>query len=183
MPSIALGGNARNIGKTSLICALIAAFPECRWTAVKITSHDHGKSLPIWEETEAGQGSDTARYLAAGAQRALLVTAHDGTIPRTELRAALADDCWRIFETNRVQSLHKPNVVLALIGSEEADSKPSFAALLQHADAFVCGSAADASSMLNDDPRPLFVLPDLAHISPELAQWLRTRLGLPTPTR
>lgn len=182
MPTIVVGGAARNIGKTSLICALIAALPECRWTAVKITSHDYAKPKPIWEETEAGQGSDTARYLTAGAYRALLVTACDGEIPLAELRAALADAPWLIFETNQIQSLHQPDIVLALVGSKETERKPSFAAVVQHADAFVCTSESCCTAP-NTDPRPVFLQPDFQHVSPELSQWLRARLGLPKSAR
>jgi hypothetical protein len=181
MRTVVVGGSARNVGKTSLICGLISATPECPWTVVKITSHDHGKTAPIWEETQAGQGTDTSRYLAAGARRALFVTAPDGNIPIADLRATLGDDRWLIFETNRIQSLHKSDVVLALIGPEETESKPSFAAVSQQADAFVCTSRSARS--LEADPRPTFVLPDLKDISPELIQWTRARLGLSVPAR
>ena len=34
----------------------------------------------IWEETAPGEGTDTARYLAAGARRALLVTAREDAL-------------------------------------------------------------------------------------------------------
>jgi hypothetical protein len=175
MRTVVVGGSARNVGKTSLICGLISAMPECPWTTVKITSHYHGKSAAIWEETQGGQGTDTARYLAAGARRALLVTACDGIIPTAELQAAIADDRWLIFETNQIQSPHRPDVVLALIGPEETEAKPSFAAVSQHADAFVCTSRSACS--LEADPRPTFVLQDLQQPSPELIHWMRARLG------
>jgi hypothetical protein len=74
MATIVVGGSNRGVGKTALVCGLIAALPEFRWTAIKITSHDHGQPKPVWEETRPGQGTDTARYLAAGAERALLLT-------------------------------------------------------------------------------------------------------------
>ena len=75
MAILVVGGSGRGVGKTALVCGLIAALPEFRWTGVKITTDDHGMGEPIWEETDPGQGSDTARYLSAGAVRALLVTA------------------------------------------------------------------------------------------------------------
>jgi hypothetical protein len=73
MATVVVGGSNRGVGKTALICGLIAALPEFRWTAIKITGHDHGQPKPVWEETEPGQGTDTARYLAAGAERSLLL--------------------------------------------------------------------------------------------------------------
>ena len=76
MAIIVVGGGGRGAGKTALVCGLMRALPEIPWTAVKITSHEHGhRAKPIFEETAPGQGTDTARYLAAGARRALLVTA------------------------------------------------------------------------------------------------------------
>lgn len=182
MPTVIVGGSARNVGKTSLICALIAVLPECRWTAIKITSHDHDKTTPIWEQIQPGQGTDTARYLEAGARRALLVTAHDGNVPRVELRAALGDDRWLIFETNQVQPLEKPDVVLALVGSEETESKPSFAAVVRYADAFVYAGSGPSSNQ-KDEPHRVFVLADLHRISPELLGWMRARLAICTPAR
>lgn len=180
MPTVVIGGSARTVGKTSLICGLIAALPECHWTAVKITSHDHGKPTPVWEETLAGRGTDTARYLAAGARRALLVTARDGKVPTAELGAVTADDRWLIFETNQVQSLQKPDVVLALVGSEETESKPSFAVVVQRADAILYTSSV-RGPIRHDDARPAFILPDLQHVPSELIRWMRARLGLAVP--
>jgi hypothetical protein len=182
MRTVVVGGSARNVGKTSLICGLISAMPECPWTVVKITSHDHGKTAPIWEETQAGQGTDTSRYLAAGARRALLVTAPDGNVPIAELRAAIADDRWLFFETNQIQSVHRPDGVLALIGPEETDSKSSFAAVVQRADALIYTGSYPGPTR-HVDTRPTFVLPDLQDISPELIQWMRARLGFPALAR
>jgi hypothetical protein len=41
MAIIVVGGSNRGVGKTALVSGLIAALPEYRWTAVKITSHEH----------------------------------------------------------------------------------------------------------------------------------------------
>jgi hypothetical protein len=178
MPTIVVSGSARNAGKTSLICGVIAELFECSWTAIKISAHDHLKSTPVWEETQPGQGTDTARYLAAGARRALLATAHGGNIPTTLLKAAIANDPWLIFETNRIQSLPvAPDIVLALIGLEETEPKSSFAAVVQRADAFVCRGPAPAR-IREREGAPVFVLPQLTRISPEMARWLRAHLGL-----
>jgi hypothetical protein len=38
---IVVGGSNRGVGKTALVCSVIAALPEYRWAAVKISSHDH----------------------------------------------------------------------------------------------------------------------------------------------
>ena len=39
---IVIGGQTRNIGKTSVVAGLIAALRERQWTAVKITQYGHG---------------------------------------------------------------------------------------------------------------------------------------------
>ncbi len=95
MAIIVVGGGGRGAGKTALVCGLMRALPEIPWTAVKITTHEHGhdETTPIWEETAPGGGTDTARYLAAGARRALLVTAGEdalGPIVEQILRGAFA---------------------------------------------------------------------------------------------
>ena len=41
MAIVVVGGQSRNVGKTSLVANLIKAVPERRWTAVKITQHEH----------------------------------------------------------------------------------------------------------------------------------------------
>lgn len=42
MRLVIVGGQSRNVGKTGLVCDLIAALPEFQWTAVKITQFGHG---------------------------------------------------------------------------------------------------------------------------------------------
>ena len=90
MAIIVVGGGGRGVGKTALVCGLIAALPEFAWTAIKITSHPHLGPEPVWEETSAGQRCDTTRYLAAGAARAFLVAATEDDLSQTftALRAA-----------------------------------------------------------------------------------------------
>ena len=42
MAIVVVGGHTKNIGKTSVVAGLIAALPEMRWTAFKITQYGHG---------------------------------------------------------------------------------------------------------------------------------------------
>src|SRR5579863_4544376 len=104
MALIVVGGGGRGAGKTALVCGLIRAFPEIEWTAIKITTHEHGKATAIWEETTPGQETDTARYLAAGARRALLVTATDDSLSNVLERVLVEDStpAGVIFESNSV---------------------------------------------------------------------------------
>jgi hypothetical protein len=62
MAIIVVGGSNRGVGKTSLVCGLIAALPEYRWTAVKITTHDHGQQVSTGRESiAAGLASGSTR--------------------------------------------------------------------------------------------------------------------------
>ena len=125
MAIIVVGGGGRGAGKTALVCGLIRALPEFAWTAVKITSHGHGRTQPVWEETVAGQGTDTARYLSAGARRALMVTADDdalGPIAQQILRECAPAGCV-IFESNRVLRYLRPDLCLAAASSLKGERK------------------------------------------------------------
>ena len=176
MAIIVVGGSGRGVGKTALVCGLITALPEFRWTAVKITNHEHGSPNPIWEERIVGQGSDTERYLAAGAERALLVTA-----PRDDL-AALLKELWGklgpsvhvLFESNSILDHLKPDICLVIDGGPQAKHKTSFAAALDSADAIVARAGRDG---IVEGDRPLFQLEDLQRISPEMIGWMRGKLN------
>jgi hypothetical protein len=179
MAIIVVGGSERGVGKTALVCGLIAALPEFHWTAVKIASDKHGLPAPLWEETDPGQGSGTARYLAAGAQRAFLVTAPG------DLAAAL-DELWTkigpganvIFESNRILNRLKPDLCLMVAGGQDpalALPKPSFTSAARHADATVARAQTDG--MQTSESGPVFLLADLERVSPPMCAWLRERLG------
>ena len=179
MAIIVVGGSGRGVGKTALVCGLIAALPEFRWTAVKITGHEHGKPEPIWEERSAGQGSDTARYRAAGAERALLVSSQPdelGRIARQLLQPRQEEELppHLIFESNSILDHLKPDICLVIDGGPQAKHKTSFAAALDSADAIVARAGRDG--MVEGD-QPLFYLEDLQRISPEMMGWMRGKLN------
>jgi molybdopterin-guanine dinucleotide biosynthesis protein len=179
MAIIIVGGSGRNVGKTTLVCALVAAMPEFRWTAVKISAHEHGHPEPVWEESASGEHTDSERYLAAGAQRALLVTAAEGDFPIEQIRAALAQDDHVIFESNRIADYYKPDLCLAVLGFPEGDRKPSFDALATRADAFVALEIADAKAFALPPDGVVLPLVDFQAMPPELLLWLRERLRHP----
>lgn len=198
MAIIVVGGGGRGAGKTALVCGLMRALPEIVWTAVKVTTHEHGKPTPIWEETEPGDGSDTGRYLAAGARRALLVTTglvtagedalgpNDdtlGQIVQQVLRECLLSDgsvgagaipCGVIFESNSVLRHLRPDVCLCAATSPWVDEKPSYDLLAQHMDAMVELAAHDH---IIEAERLTFRLASLERVSPTMQEWLRERLG------
>jgi hypothetical protein len=176
MAIIVVGGGGRGAGKTALICGLIRALPECQWTAVKITTHAHGLSEPIYEETAAGERTDTARYLVAGAKRALLVTVDEGGV--ASLVRRLLDEqepgVQLIIESNSVLNHLRPDLCFAVSTSLEGEHKPSFEIVERCADATVALGGHD--HVIPGAPIH-FHLASLERISPPMLAWLREKLG------
>src|ERR1700733_9701256 len=90
---IVVGGHTRSIGKTQLVCDIISAFPEARWVAGKITQYGHGVCAQNGHdcdcapdehicafsgEASAVTGTDSSRFLAAGAQRSFWLRTKQG---------------------------------------------------------------------------------------------------------
>jgi hypothetical protein len=187
MAIIVVGGTGKGVGKTTLVCGLIGALDEFRWTAVKITSDQHAGLPPIHEEKSAGADTDTARYLAAGAERAFLLTVTQGS----EVGAVL-DEFWPdvgrganlILESNRAAGLVSANVCLLVQGDlEQSEYKPSTYQFARHANALVAIGDDDLmvpdAMKLEGQPRgPIFNLKQLDRISAEMKSWLRKRLGM-----
>jgi hypothetical protein len=184
-----VGGSTKDIGKTSLVCGVISALRDLGWTAVKITGHDYGPKLSassaneeladtiVWEEMNAGQATDTARYLAAGALRALLVTRHGPEVPIEEIRAAIGKDRNVIFESNRIIGVMQADLCLALVGGAQ-ERKPSFVRLSQKADALVSVDGFPVNSADLRGNVPCFRLQSLDQLSAEMVTWMRSRLNL-----
>lgn len=173
MVTLVIGGSGRGVGKTSLACGLLRALCDLNWTAIKITRHDHGAPGPVWEAT-AAHGGDTARYLEAGARRALLVTAPDSDLPLTELDAACNGVEFALIESNRILEFLLPDVCLAVVG--DADAKPSFATLLERADAIVVCDREAMERIHRPPSSCVFLLQDCGCPPPELVAWVRGRL-------
>jgi hypothetical protein len=198
MAILAVGGSNRGVGKTALVCGLIAALPEYPWVAVKFTSHDHGLPEPIWEEPARspdaqlaqGQKTDTARYLAAGARRALLCTSTPGSKDSEPDLSALLSRLWLmfgrgtnfIFESNSIVHHVSPDVFLLVNDVWQGlSTKPSFTAALGFADAMVTHAKADGITpdglrLAGQPAKPIFHLARLERVSPEMLAWLRRKL-------
>jgi len=175
MAIIVVGGSGRGAGKTALICGLIRALPELPWTAVKITSHAHGVAEPVFEETVAGHGTDTGRYLAAGARRALLVKAHEDTYSSL-LRTILDEQSPQsnlVFESNSVLNHLRPSLCLAVATRLQGGHKASYELVERCMDASV---ALGGHDHVIPGERIHFHLQSLERISPPMIAWLRERL-------
>lgn len=161
MAIIVIGGQSRNIGKTSVVCGLIAAMPERRWTAMKVTQCKHdaqnaepcdcelgGQSMAISEEHDATTAADSSRYLAAGARRSLWVRVRAGCLGDAMERicAEIDSAANAILESNSVLRYLTADVYAAVLDPAIADFKASARRYLDQADAILIPSGQALSS-------------------------------------
>ncbi len=164
MKTLVVGGNSRNIGKTSLACSLITATREFEWTALKITQFGHGicsssgepcgcaiddPECPFEITVESGEkpGSDTARLLHAGARESLWVRVAMGQLERTmpAVQERIVGREHVLIESNSVVEFIEPDVYLSVLDFDQLDLKASAARLGERADAFVLPSSENLS--------------------------------------
>jgi len=154
MAIVVVGGHSRNIGKTSVMEGLIRGMPEMRWTAFKITQFGHGMcsangepcdcetaehTVAVSEERSRTSGTDSARYLAAGAVRSLWVRTRTGDLadamPR--IRKELEHSENAVIESNSILRFLRPDVYLSVLDPAVADFKDSARLYLDRADAIL----------------------------------------------
>jgi len=168
---IVVGGHTRSIGKTQLVCDVIAAFPEANWIAGKITQYGHGVCAQNGDncdcapsehvcalewETRADTGTDSARFLAAGARRSFWLRTKQGFLAEglPLLRAALqqtsadakGEALPLILESNSLLQFVKPSLYFAVVDPQKEDFKDSARAALDRADALILRGSPDAFS-------------------------------------
>ena len=167
---IVVGGHTRSIGKTQLVCDLIGAFPMAHWIAGKITQYGHGVCAQNGEncgcapndhavalDWESGSvpltksGSDSARFLQAGAEHAFWLRTKQGYLAEGMplLREALAsapprikpvdgnDGLNVIIESNSLLQFVKPSLYVTVLDAAREDFKDSARRMLDRADVFV----------------------------------------------
>jgi hypothetical protein len=203
MAIVVIGGHTRNIGKTSVVCRLISAFPECGWTALKITQFGHGvcsangepcdcetadHTIAISEERNAASGAtsgtDSSRYLAAGAVHSLWVRTRQGQLaeamPRVRAEVGKAENA--ILESNSVLRFLKPDLYLAVLDPSVPDFKPSALRYLDRADALLYSGEAGQNTWAGVSPSliahvPAFRIAAPAYWSDEVERFVRGRLS------
>jgi hypothetical protein len=160
---VVVGGHTRSIGKTQLVCDIIAAFPKTEWIAGKITQYGHGVCAQNGEncdcapeehvcaldwETRADTGTDSARFLAAGAKRSFWLRTKQGFLAEglPLLRGALREidkgtedreNRAVILESNSLMQFVKPSLYFAVIDPLREDFKESAQVALDRAHALV----------------------------------------------
>ncbi|MGH9659143.1 MAG: hypothetical protein ACRD96_11410 [Bryobacteraceae bacterium] len=195
---LVVGGHTRNIGKTSVVAALIAAVPEAGWTAIKITQHGHGicsaagepcdcaveydHPYAISEERGAALGSDSARFLTAGARRAFWLRTAVGQLGHAlpALRELIAPDARVIVESNSLLQFYRPDLYLFVADGAVADFKESALRYLDRADALV--AVSDGAPVWTGvsrrlwDSKPRFRVGPPEWTTPDLVELVRARL-------
>lgn len=158
---IVVGGHTRSIGKTQLVCDVIGAFAEAGWIAGKITQYGHGVCAQNGEDCDCApdehvcainweksrdSGTDSARFLAAGAKRSFWLRTKQGFLAEglPLLRGALRDSFAAgaemppiIIESNSLLQFLKPSLYFAVVDPAKEDFKDSARAALDRADAIV----------------------------------------------
>lgn len=154
-----VGGHSRNIGKTSVVCGIIAATSEANWTAVKITQYGQGvcshegapcecadpvHPIAISEERGDATHTDSGRFLASGARRALWLRTPAGklgdALPKFRRLLATSENC--IVESNSLLQFLKPDLCLMVLDGAVPDFKLSSRRFLDRADALLVVSAS-----------------------------------------
>ena len=195
MKIVVVGGQSRNVGKTSLACGVIAGLAERNWTALKITQFGHGfcardgkmcdcaagspdHPYALTRELNADGGTDTARMLRAGAREVYWLRVLEG---RLKDALKLAAERWGaesnvLIESNSVLDHLKADVYLPVIDSSVEDYKPSALRLLPRADALaVVGGQLDQRTR-NGETRRFAIAPP-EYCSPEIVAFVRDRLA------
>jgi hypothetical protein len=197
---LVVGGHTRSIGKTQLVCDIIAAFPKTDWIAGKITQYGHGVCAQNGEdcdcaptehvcaldwEPRSDTGTDSARFLAAGAKRSFWLRTKQGYLAeglpllRQALREAAREERNKmalIVESNSLLQFLKPSLYFAVLDPQRDDFKESAQIALDRAHALVLRGELSGDAL----PAPLWMkLPaKLLQEKPSVLQ----REGQPLPS-
>ena len=199
MALVVVGGHTRNIGKTSVVAGLIAAMPEMQWTAFKITQFGHGMcsangepcdcetaehTVAVSEERDGGTGTDSARYLAAGAVRSLWVRTRQGDLaeamPRIRKELERAENA--ILESNSILRFLRPDLYLSVLEPGVEDFKESARLYLDRADAVLVAEGElgrpvwKGVSLRLVEGTPVLAMRPPMYVTDEVVAFVRERL-------
>ena len=202
MKLVVIGGHSRSVGKTSLAAGVIAASRERSWTALKITQYGHGVCsdhggecdcavedpdclYAVTRETEQASGSDTSRFLEAGAAEVYWVRTRVGQLDAAlpELHRLIEGRGFVIMESNSILRFLEPDVYLPVLRFGVEDFKLSSKLYLNRADAYaLVGEPAEGANWPGVDldllkKRPVFPIEPPTYFSSTIAEFLEQRLG------
>lgn len=128
---VVVGGQCRNVGKTTVICEVIRAFADLGWTAIKISRHSHR------EHRVQSPKNDTERYLAAGAREVRLLRGPTAAETLEYLNPLLSNSGPVIIESNSILEVVEPDYYVLVVDSNQDDVKDSARRFIGDADAVV----------------------------------------------
>jgi len=188
MTILTVSGHARKTGKTTVAEGLIAAFPQCGWAALKISSHWHSTTLEnylIIEEQSREGLNDTSRFLAAGAKRAWWARVREGQMEAAmpEARKLLESEPFILIEGNEILDFISADFRILVLNDAVAEFKKSARRILQQADALLTirnPTEATFRREVVDFPAatPFFETDDPKVLPSELLRLIRSRLHL-----
>lgn len=202
MAIVVVGGHSRNIGKTSVVAQLIEQLKDLKWTAFKITQYGHGfctangepcdcqtddHTIAISAERDPSTGTDSARFLAAGAVRSLWVRTRQGMLaeamPRIWKELAASENA--ILESNSIIQFLQPDLYLTVLDYGTSDFKESARLFLDRADAVLLRSSGlnlvphwpkVSQKLLEGKPR--FILDSADRLNDDVVAFVRDALNV-----
>jgi hypothetical protein len=198
---VVVGGHSRNIGKTSVVAGLIRKMRDRNWTALKITQYGNGvcanhtaaaacgcepaggEEFALSEEY-AANGTDSGRFLAAGAERSFWLRVPSGELPRAAgmVRKILAQGQSVIVESNSVVELVTPDVFLMVLDFTCEDFKASSLRFMDRADGFVVIDRGISAPLWDEvargmwDGKPRFLVKPPRYVTSEVVDFVKSRL-------
>jgi len=196
---IVVGGHTRSIGKTQLVCDMIAALPAANWIAGKITQYGHGvcatnghncdcaptEHIVALDWEAAASETDSGRFLRAGAAKSFWLRTKQGYLAEgmPVLREAL-NNAWKLLDTtalsvivesNSLLQFVKPSLYVSVLDPQREDFKDSAQRILDRADLFVFRRGLEDEAIAH--PGWLQLPSSLLRQKP----WLLQREGDPLP--
>jgi hypothetical protein len=172
-----------------------------RWTALKITQYGNGvcahhtgtaacgcepagEEFALSEEYQ-GNGTDSGRFLAAGAERSFWLRVPSGELPRAAVmvRKILAQGQNVIVESNSVVELVTPDVFLMLLDFSCQDFKASSLRLMDRADGFVVIDRGINAPLWEDvarglwDGKPRFLVKPPRYVTADVVDFVKSRIA------
>jgi molybdopterin-guanine dinucleotide biosynthesis protein len=205
MKLVMVGGHARNVGKTSVVAGIIGGLSEFNWTAAKITQFGHGvcsvngeacgcavseHQFSITEERHRDTGTDTARFLEAGARRSLWVRTKQGELATAlpAFTAKIDADEFVIVESNSLRRFITPALYIQVLDVANPDFKASAQQFFDLSDAYILVKKSGADTTLPADNvllareieknKPCFTVNEEERfISQEVIEFVRSKLA------
>jgi hypothetical protein len=200
MALVVIGGHSRSVGKTSVVAGIIAALPEFKWTALKITQFGHGicsadgkpcdcdtgddHFRALSDEKDMSGETDSSRFLVAGAARSIWVRTRQGRLseamPDIERKIAGAENV--IMESNSIMRFLKPDLYLSVLDADKADFKVSANEFLDRADAVIVHNSGAGPQWQGVDVdriagKPSFSIQPPPYVTPEIVDFVREKLA------